>query len=86
MSAKYPHRVSVVLSTYEKALANYLVDHNKAAINRISPDCISPLAAIRTACKATAEAIGRTELKSQQPVTHDQWLKITRWINQTFFN
>jgi len=75
----------VNLSNYDKGIANYIVDRNKAALNRIAPDCASLLIAIRNACKVTADAIGRTELKEEPPLTRDQWLKITRWIKQAFF-
>ena len=73
------------LNTREKGIANYLVDRNKTALNRISKDCVSPLIAIRQAVKADAQKIGGELLQSEEPLTNEEWHKITRWINDTFF-
>ena len=73
------------LNTREKGIANYLVDGNKAALNRISKDCVSPLIAIRQAVKADVQKIGGELLPSEEPLTNDEWHKITRWINDAFF-
>ena len=75
----------IKLTQRERALAGYLVDSNKSALNRISKDCVSPLIAIRQTVKASAEAIGRTALKSEESLTHDEFMHITRWINDVFF-
>jgi hypothetical protein len=75
----------IILTDREQSLANYMVDTHKRALNSISKSCISPLVAIRQTLKQTAEAIGRTELQSQEPLTHDEWLNTTRWINNEFF-
>ena len=76
---------TIELTSREKGCANYMVERNKVALNRISPDCVAPLIAIRQACKKTAEAIGGTELLSEKPLTNDEWYKITKWIYQAFF-
>lgn len=75
----------IKLTQRERALAGYLVDSNKTALNRISRDCVSPLIVIRQTVKVGAEAIGRTALVSQEPLTHEEFMHITRWINDAFF-
>lgn len=73
------------LNMREKGIANYLVDRNKVALNRISRDCVSPLIEIRKAVKADVEKIGGELLSLEGPLTNDEWFKITRWINDAFF-
>lgn len=73
------------LTEREKGIANYLVDRNKAALNSISKDCVSPLIAIRQAVKADVQKIGGELLPLEKPLTNDEWHKITRWINDAFF-
>ena len=74
-----------VVEECEKRLANYLVDKNKQSLNRISKDCVSPLIAIRQAVKLDVMAIGNTLLHSESIVTHDEFMNMTRWINDVFF-
>ncbi len=76
----------MALTEREKQLANYLVDKNKEDLNRISKDCISPFISIRKSVKKTAQAIGKTELQSQEPITNKEWVNITLWIYNTFFD
>lgn len=73
------------LTQDERGIANYLVDKHKAELNRISPDCVSPLIALRKVVKPTVEQIGKTVLVSHPEITNDEWSKITRWINDVFF-
>jgi hypothetical protein len=69
----------------EIGLANYIIDKNKAELNRISKDCVSPIVEIRKACSKTAADIGHNELKEEEPLTHDEWVRITESIYDTFF-
>jgi len=75
----------IELTNHEKQIANYLVELNKAKINKIANDCISPLIAVRQVCKKTVENIGRTELLLEKPLSRDEWYKITKWIYQVYF-
>jgi hypothetical protein len=68
----------------EKGLANYIIDKNKAGLNAISKDCVSPLIVIRQVCKNTAKAIGVTELVEEEALTEDEWTRITKSIYDTF--
>ena len=74
-----------VLTNRERELASYLVDANKAALNRISPNCVSPLIAIRQTIKHSAGDVGVTALRSMDPITNEEWHIITRWIADAYF-
>jgi len=73
------------LTQHERQIANYMIDMNRDALNRISPDCVSPLISLRKVVLRTAQAIGNTELRSERPLTHREWIKITQWIRNTYY-
>ena len=73
------------LTQEERGIANFLVDKHKAELNRISPDCVSPLIALRKVVKPTVEQIGKTVLASHPGITNDEWFRITKWINDVIF-
>jgi len=61
------------------------MEYNKEVLNEIPEDFISPIIAIRQVCKGSAEAVGKTALKSMEPLTKEEWIKITQWIWDTLF-
>jgi len=74
------------LSDRERGLANYIVDKNKSELNRISKDCVAPLVIIRKVCKGTAEAIGVSELKEEEVLSNEEWVRITNSIYNSLKN
>ena len=75
----------IKLTAGQKQIADYMINENKAALNRISPDCVAPLIAIRQAVRNTAKSIGVTALKSRPQLSQEDWIAITRWIRETFY-
>ena len=75
----------VVLTDREKDIADYMIHQNRAALNDISPRNDMRLIAVRQACKDTVKAIGRTEMKTYEPTTNEEWSRITCWITDVFY-
>jgi hypothetical protein len=76
---------NVSLSVREKGIANYMIEQNKAALNRIGRDCVAPLVSVRQTLSECAKEIGVTRLVSEAPLSRQEWINITLWIFQGFY-
>lgn len=86
MNTKTSRRTSKLqeLTPRERRILWEMVGNHFAALNKINPDCISPLIVIRNTVRPTAEKIGHTLLPTETQVTQEEWYKITEWIYDIF--
>lgn len=63
-----------MLTDREKKIANYLTEKHRAELEKINPNCASPLIAVRQTVRPTALKIGAEVLENVE------WANITKWI------